>query len=173
MSNVALPLSTHTSILLSLLASLFLLAVIRAALLFLRTRSSSSSQKQVLVQEQPKTVGQQSSPSSSSWGLGFFTWDNLPTLPVSLKVSENDMKGRGVGFVAPQEPPVQPWQPGRRVGPSFDHPLPAVYQTDVPVSMAKMIMSRHTFRKPTLRPPSKPARGGSQMQYTRRPASMV
>lgn len=122
MSNVSFPLSSHTSILLSLLVSILLLAVIRAALLFLRSRTSSSPEKQTLVQEQSKNVEQQSSSPSSSWGLGFFTWDNLPTLPVSLKVNENDMKGRGVGFAAPQPPASQPWQPGRRSGPAFEQP---------------------------------------------------
>ncbi|KXN81204.1 hypothetical protein AN958_05785 [Leucoagaricus sp. SymC.cos] len=178
MSHVSLPLSSHSSILLSLIASLFLLAVIRAALLFLRARTSSSPEKQTLVHEQQKNVEQQSSASSSessksSWGLGFFTWENLPTLPVSLEVNENDMKGRGVGFVAPQRPPAQSWQPGRRSGPAFERPVPTMYQTDVPMSMAKMIMSRHTFRKPTQRPPPRPPRTGLQMQYTRRSASMV
>lgn len=127
MSSVAFPLSSHSAILLSLLVSIFLLAVIRAALLFLRARASSSPEKQALVHEQQqKNVEQQSSASpsspSSSWGLGLFTWENLPTLPVSLKLNENDMKGRGVGFVAPQRPPPQAWQPGRRRGPAFEHP---------------------------------------------------
>ncbi|KAF5350472.1 hypothetical protein D9756_008629 [Leucocoprinus leucothites] len=179
MSNVAFPLSSHSSILLSLLASVFLLAVIRAALLFLRARTSSSSEKQALVHaQQQKNVEQQSSQSSqssssSSWGLGFLRWESLPTLPLSLKLNENDMKGRGVGFASTSQPPAaQSWQPGRRSGPAFEHPLPAMYQSEEPVSMAKMIMSRHTFRKPAQRPPPKP-KTGSQMQYTRRSASMV
>lgn len=70
--------------------------------------------------------------------------------------------------------------------------VPAMFQSDEPVSMAKMIMSRHvsvtlihyshslstpfshlqTFRKPAQRPPARP-KTGSQMQYTRRSASMV
>jgi len=176
MSNVSFPLSNHTAILLSFLVSLFLLAVIRAALHFLRSRTSPSLEKQTLIQERPKNVEQQSSSSSSStssWGWSLFTWDNLPTLPISFKVDENNMKGRGVGLAASQSPPSQPWQRGRRSGPAFEQPLPAMYQTDVPVSMAKMIMSRHTFRKPAQRPPPRPLKGGSQMQYTRKPASMV
>jgi len=175
MSNVSFPLSNHTAILLSLLVSLFLLAVIRAALQFLRSRTSPSLEKQTLIQEQPKNIEQQSSSSSSSptsWGWSLFTWDSLPTLPISFKVDENNMKGRGVGLAA-QPPPSQPWQRGRRSGPAFEQPLPAMYQTDVPVSMAKMIMSRHTFRKPTQRPPPRPVKGGLQMQYTRKSASMV
>lgn len=169
MSNVSFPVSTHTAILLSFLASLFLLAVIRAALHFLRSRTSSSLEKQTLIQEQPKSIEQTSSSSSSPspWGWSLFTWDSIPTLPISFKVGENNMKGRGVGLVASQPPPSQPWPRGRRSGPAFEqprmslclsdllllllitmfyHPVPAMYQTEVPVSMAKMIMSRHVRR---------------------------
>ncbi|KAL0945797.1 hypothetical protein HGRIS_012084 [Hohenbuehelia grisea] len=37
---------------------------------------------------------------------------------------------------------------GSRSAPSFEHPVAAVYQSELPVSMAKMIMSRHTHRRP-------------------------
>ncbi|KAF7762093.1 hypothetical protein Agabi119p4_8686 [Agaricus bisporus var. burnettii] len=173
-STVPFHLSTPNSILFSLLASVFLLAVIRAALLFLRSRSSLSQEKRKLVGIQTENAEQeesQSSPSSpTSRGWACFKWDNLPTLPVSLKLNENDMKGQGVGFVAQQRSAAQPW---RRTGPAFESPLPAMYQTDVPVSMAKMIMSRHTFRRPAPRPPPRASKPGSQMQYTRRPTFMV
>ncbi|KAL9709230.1 hypothetical protein Ac2012v2_007584 [Leucoagaricus gongylophorus] len=175
MSDVSFPLSSHSSILLSLLISVFLLAFIRAALLFLWSWTSSSSEKQALVHVQhQKNVEQQSAspPSSLPRRLNLFSWRNLPALPVSFKLNESDMKGQGVDFVPPQQPIVQPWQPGRRKGPAFEHPLPAMFQSDEPVSMAKMIMSRHTFRKPAQRPPARP-KTGSQMQYTRRSASMV
>lgn len=124
MSNVSFPLSNHTAILLSFLVSLFLLAVIRAALQFLRSRTSPSLEKQTLVQQQPKSIEQPSSSSSSpsSWGWSLFTWDSLPTLPISFKVDENNMKGRGVGLAASQSPPSQPWQRGRRSGPAFEQP---------------------------------------------------
>lgn len=122
-STVPFHLSTPNSILFSLLASVFLLAVIRAALLFLRSRSSLSQEKRKLVGIQTENAEQeesQSSPSSpTSRGWACFKWDNLPTLPVSLKLNENDMKGQGVGFVAQQRSAAQPW---RRAGPAFESP---------------------------------------------------
>lgn len=164
MSSVPLHLSTHNSILLSLLAAVFVLAVIRAALLFLRSRTSLSQKKQKLVVTQHQSVEREALRSSSpspSRGWGCFRWDNLPTLPVSLKLNENDMKGQGVGFAPPTPPERSAAQPWRRAGPAFESPrmscgypnrflfsnavlsVAAMYQTDVPVSMAKMIMSRH------------------------------
>jgi uncharacterized membrane protein YciS (DUF1049 family) len=123
MSSVPLHLSTHNTILLSLLAAVFILAVIRAALLFLRSRTSLSQEKQKLVDIPHKSVereeSQSSSSSPSSRGWGCFRWDNLPTLPVSLKLNENDMKGQGVGFAPPQRSAAQPW---RRAGPAFESP---------------------------------------------------
>lgn len=125
MSDVSFPLSSHSSILLSLLISVFLLAFIRAALLFLWSWTSSSSEKQALVHVQHQTnVEQQSAspPSLLPRRLNLFSWRNLPALPVSFKLNESDMKGQGVDFVPPQQPIVQPWQPGRRKGPAFEHP---------------------------------------------------
>jgi hypothetical protein len=50
------------------------------------------------------------------------------------------------------------------VRPRIEAPLPAIYESETPVSMAKMIMSRHTHRGPTpRRSPSMPA--------SRRPAA--
>jgi hypothetical protein len=131
------------------------------------------------------------------------------------------MRGRGVGF-APQRPSGQPWQPGRRSGPTFEQPRtffpasasipahpystcalfsctctsspryvsdrsPRVHGQDDNVAACKRyplptvltpvpdsdVPSLQTFRKPTQRPPPRPARTGTQMQYTRRSASMV
>ena len=126
MSDVSFPLSAHSSILLSLLTSVFLLALIRAALLFLRSWTSSSSEKQTLVHVQhQKNVEQQQSSSTIStlnWRFNIFSWENLPALPVSFKFSEKDMKGQGVSLVAPQQLTAENWQPGRRSGPAFEHP---------------------------------------------------
>lgn len=52
--------------------------------------------------------------------------------------------------------PVVSWQ-SRTLGPQFQPPPPALYENPVPLSMAKLIMSRHTFRKPN---PNRP-RGSS------------
>lgn len=48
---------------------------------------------------------------------------------------------------------------------------PALYNTKVPLSMAKIIMSRHTFRRPPSRPP--PVRATNVPQYQRKMPSMV
>lgn len=126
MSDVSFPLSPHSSILLSLLTSVFLLALIRAALLFLRSWTSSSSEKQTLVHVQHQKNVEQQQPSSSistlNWRFNIFSWENLPTLPVSLRFSEKDMKGQGVSLVPSQQHTAEHWQPGRRSGPAFEHP---------------------------------------------------
>ncbi|TFK61441.1 hypothetical protein BDN72DRAFT_460131 [Pluteus cervinus] len=88
----------------------------------------------------------------SKWTWGWFTWESLPvSLPVSLRATEthNRVIGQGVGVSVRNA-----MQSVRRGAPIFEGPVPAIYQTEVPVSMAKMIMSRHTFRRPNgARPP--------------------
>uniref|UniRef100_A0A0W0FBP3 Uncharacterized protein n=1 Tax=Moniliophthora roreri TaxID=221103 RepID=A0A0W0FBP3_MONRR len=56
-----------------------------------------------------------------------------------------------------------------RRGPSFEQPLPAIYQSQEPISMAKMIMSRHTFRRPGQK---MPRRSASAPPTSSRPQSM-
>ncbi|RDB17391.1 hypothetical protein Hypma_001680 [Hypsizygus marmoreus] len=164
MTGIAFPslpdsLPSNSSVLLSLLASIVLLSFIRATFLCLRTNvSKQPQQSQVTVPE--KTVQRSEEPRQrrSSWAWGLLTWDSLPTLPVSLAMSETESNGRGVGLQSKRvEGPTQNWQQPRvrRSGPAFESPLPALYQSEVPVSMAKMIMSRHTYRKPTNRPPAR------------------
>jgi len=41
----------------------------------------------------------------------------------------------------------------RAVGPSFDSPRPAIFEATEPLSMAKAIMSRHTYRRPSFSAP--------------------
>ncbi|PPQ68383.1 hypothetical protein CVT25_007921 [Psilocybe cyanescens] len=171
------------------LASLVILSSIRAALLYVRPPTWTEGRKRVsfvaiVKQESGSTpVGASSSASetrsqggkekptskatttaqtdvkkmsSCLWGL--VKWDSLPAVP--------SRSGRG-GW---QQPSPQ-MQQTRRPGPAFDHPLPALYDTQVPASMAKMIMSRHTFRRPTSRPP--PVRATNVPQYQRKTPSMV
>ncbi|GLB39683.1 hypothetical protein LshimejAT787_0701930 [Lyophyllum shimeji] len=153
---------SYSSILLSLLASLVLLSFVRAAFLCLRSSVGNKAQQQVQVQVEGKSGERQeeSRQRRTSWAWGLLTLERLPTfsLPVSLTMGQSDSNGRGVGMQQKRaEAPSQPWQPprSRRGGPTFETPLPALYQSDVPVSMAKMIMSRHTYRKPTNRPPAR------------------
>ncbi|KAK2460874.1 hypothetical protein APHAL10511_007344 [Amanita phalloides] len=65
------------------------------------------------------------------------------------------------------------WHQARRAGPAFETPLPAMYQTEVPASMAKIIMSRHTYRRPTPRPPSRSSSPSPQVQISKRLPSPV
>ncbi|TFK31552.1 hypothetical protein BDQ12DRAFT_729459 [Crucibulum laeve] len=190
MATVDLSLSVpSSSILLSLLASVVLLAAIRAAVIYLRPQGPAHeqhSEKLILAQEQghhPLKGSEGGNTGSerptSSWGWGFLTWESLPALPVSLTMSEHGAKGRGVGLgagsmLAKQQQQTQNMQQQwQRRGPAFERPLPALYQTEVPASMAKMIMSRHTFRRPASRPPPRSATTIPPIQIQRRTPSMV
>jgi len=186
-SNVDLPWSSFpssSSVLFSLLASLVLLAAIRTVVLFLRSQLSSERQKKLPLtqehgQQQPQQKVESGAHTRSSWGWKLLTWGSVPTLPISLRMPVSEVKsqavGLGVGVMsnnASKRPGErQTWQQPRR-GPAFEQPLPALYQTE-PASMAKMIMSRHTFRKPTQRPPPRQSTPTPQIQISRRPPSMV
>ncbi|KAF9555847.1 hypothetical protein CPC08DRAFT_118058 [Agrocybe pediades] len=182
-----------------LLASLVILSSIRAALLYIRPPTWTEASKRVsyvsiIVKEKETPVG--ASPSASipggggvgsqaaskekmsavnaseasqtkkmsSWLWGLVKWDSLPP---AAAIAE-----RG-GWQPPSSPQMQQIQrqQTRRQRPSFEQPLPALYESQVPVSMAKMIMSRHTFRRPASRPP--PVRATNVPQYQRRMPSMV
>ncbi|KIK68205.1 hypothetical protein GYMLUDRAFT_68086 [Collybiopsis luxurians FD-317 M1] len=85
---------------------------------------------------------------SRSWRSFLGGLDSV-NLPVTLTASSSStVVGRGVGLngavLGKQVPMSQPV----RSGPTFEQPLPAIYQSKEPLSMAKMIMSRHTFRRP-------------------------
>jgi len=108
--------------------------------------------------------------SSLLWGL--VKWDTLPKLPIprrdagALSASETE-RGRSTTQRQQHGLRIHLTQ-GRHTGPAFDRSLPAVYQSVVPVSMAKMIMSRHTFRRPSSRPP--PVRNANAPQYSKKAA---
>ncbi|CAA7265237.1 unnamed protein product [Cyclocybe aegerita] len=137
------------------------------------TTASSSATSTVPSSGSSTTEKQQEEKKTVSWYWGLVKWDSLPLpsfprartgAPSSPSMSE---AGRG-RWGSPQQ--YQHISQGRRPGPAFETPLPALYQSEVPVSMAKMIMSRHTFRRPTSRPP--PVRSTNAPQYQKRP-SMV
>lgn len=131
-----------TTILLSLLVSLVLLALIRAAVLYapfrrnqqkkqLAQQHSSSSSKDSVATEGGQQQQQVERSWSWSWGLGIVKWESLPiTLPVSLRLSNSEMlgtpvgNGMGVGFGAPKrriEMSQINWQ-ARKGGPAFESP---------------------------------------------------
>ncbi|KAG2095070.1 hypothetical protein BD769DRAFT_1370145 [Suillus cothurnatus] len=74
------------------------------------------------------------------------------SLPFSLTIPEKPSPevgtGAGVGLSHKRlESLPRNWQLCRP-GSQFQPPPPAVYQNPAPLSMAKLIMSRHTFRRP-------------------------
>ncbi|KZP17366.1 hypothetical protein FIBSPDRAFT_957191 [Athelia psychrophila] len=100
----------------------------------------------------------QSGPTNRSRWSWSWRWQGLRlSLPVSLTISEKDHPetGAGMGVAAAlrqqqqqmqQRPMI--WHAPRQRSPGFEAPLPALYDTPVPVSAAKLIMARHTYRRP-------------------------
>ncbi|KAF9528909.1 hypothetical protein CPB83DRAFT_835397 [Crepidotus variabilis] len=181
----------NPSLWLTLLATLVILSSLRAAILFFRTAPKAPRKAQISiipgVQEKKDIVSGNGIKGSSlnnnsveqekggrktlsSAFLGLIKWDSLPSLPLPRRgngaqsMSETE---RGRWTSQPQSSRTQT-RSGR---PAFQHPQPAIYQSDVPVSMAKMIMSRHTFRRPSSRPP--PVRNANAPQFQRKLPSMV
>ncbi|KAH7928862.1 hypothetical protein BV22DRAFT_1126221 [Leucogyrophana mollusca] len=92
---------------------------------------------------------------SSSWSIPLASISLPFTLTLDEESSSGVGAGVGVGLQRSGTLPVN-WQ--RRTGPQFQPPLPALYENPVPLSMAKIIMSRHTFRRPN---PNRPRRMSS------------
>lgn len=82
-------------------------------------------------------------------------WEGLPqlSLPISLSVVDNETVGLGVGNGKGVSREIVKYNWQRRSKPEFDAPPFAVYESQVPLSMAKIIMSRHTIRRPNLNRP--------------------
>jgi len=97
-------------------------------------------------------------------------WEGIPlSLPISFTVSEDDLAGvavgKGMGVMAAKvaiesdgqaaaDTLKTSWQV-RKSRQGFERPLPALYESQLPLSMAKIIMSRHTARRPN---PNRPLR---------------
>ena len=178
MSDVDMTLSSFPSssnILLSLLAVTVLATFVRTLWLGLQEHFALVHEKKqqqrsaavVPVQAQEKSAMPQpeqlqTAEVPSSWLWGLIRWERhhpAPSVPSSEFTNEKQSW--------PQyEPRRSPAAPGKRTGPAFARPLPTLYESDIPVSMAKMIMSRHTFRRPTSRPP--PARAANTVQIQRK-----
>jgi len=137
---------SYYSVLLTLTLSLALFAAVRAAVFVFGLLSKSIGDKAGADLE---LVHQQRSPFSLR-----LKWDVLP-ISFSLSTKEPLLVRTNSGAIlsSTDGTPVH-WQvKSGKLGPAFVAPLPAIYQSDVPVSMAKMIMSRHNYRRPT--PPRK------------------
>lgn len=111
------------------------------------------------------TTSNEKAPAWSSLSSLSTTWSRslqraLPaSLPFSLTIPEKPSPevgtGAGVGLSHKRlESLPGNWQLCRP-GPQFQPPPPAVYQNPAPLSMAKLIMSRHTFRRPNPNRPRK------------------
>lgn len=82
-------------------------------------------------------------------------WNTPTSLPFTFRFPEKPPQPENNIGALPKRSaslPVVSWQ-SRALGPQFQPPPPALYENPVPLSMAKLIMSRHTFRKPN---PSRP-----------------
>ncbi|KAF9078470.1 hypothetical protein BDP27DRAFT_1309625 [Rhodocollybia butyracea] len=139
------PSSTSTCSLFLLLLigfALFGLAVsVRFALLRKTKRAVTEGEHKLQKSEKEQV-------QNRSWKSIISAWDSV-NLPVTLTapLPPSTLVGRGVGLngAVLAEQISQPI----RSRPTFEQPLPAIYQSKEPVSMAKMIMSRHTFRRPS------------------------
>ncbi|TFK25447.1 hypothetical protein FA15DRAFT_357936 [Coprinopsis marcescibilis] len=208
MSDVDLTLSilpSASTILLSLLASFILTSFVRALWIGMQERLAlvkkkrheqhhhSPSRSLVPPPEKPTvSPAKETRRPTSSWLWGLIRSDILPSFPTrgsnSTSAAVDLNEKQTWSQPQPRRPPMMT-QVGRRAGPAFDRPLPTLYESDIPVSMAKIIMSRHvsslflsvsnafllplsnraphdTFRRPTSRPP--PVRSSSTVQVQRR-----
>jgi len=99
-----------------------------------------------------------------SW-VWSWRWEGLPlSLPVSFSVSDHEVPGVGVGkgLGVGNELMKMNWQV-RQSRPGFERPLPTLYESNVPLSMAKLIISRQMQRKPpSVRPPRRASLPPSQ-----------
>ncbi|KAI6015121.1 hypothetical protein F5J12DRAFT_904438 [Pisolithus orientalis] len=95
-------------------------------------------------------------------------WNAPTSLPFTFRLPEKTPQPENNIDALPRRSvslPVVSWQP-RTPGPRFQPPPPALYENPMPLSMAKLIMSRHTFRKPN---PNRPRR--TSVTSSKRPMS--
>jgi hypothetical protein len=135
--------SSCSLFLISLICLAALLAVVSLRFVLLRR-----SKPVTLVRESKLQTSEKESPEHRrTWRNILNRWDavNLPvtlTAPASSAVVGHGVGLNGAVLEKPMSPPI-------RSGPTFEQPLPAIYQSKEPLSMAKLIMSRHTFRRPS------------------------
>ncbi|KAJ7107588.1 hypothetical protein C8R44DRAFT_804811 [Mycena epipterygia] len=146
---------------LALLASVLLLALARAVLLRpcppLALPLAVAEKQRLPVRV--KTTGL----ALLAWLLPLrLSWETLQLgLPLMTQLKDEKTTPAPVEAKAPAPPrgritaAVSRPEPARAARPRIEAPLPAIYESQTPVSMAKMIMSRHTYRAPA-RPRSPP-----------------
>ncbi|KAH0831230.1 hypothetical protein J3R83DRAFT_13812 [Lanmaoa asiatica] len=125
-------------------ASILLLFFARILFLLMRLWSCSMVHPEAREKESPLLS---LSFVSKLWGHSL-QWNTLPaslpfTLALTEKLSPEAGNGVGVGLFQKRSQtfPIVNWR--SRTGPQFQPPPPALYESPVPLSMAKMIMSRH------------------------------
>ncbi|KAG1867523.1 hypothetical protein C8R48DRAFT_599269 [Suillus tomentosus] len=143
------------AIMLACIASLVCLLLARILYSFMRLWSCHSL----------STSADDKTPAWSSLLSLASTWSRslqraLPaSLPFSLTIPEKPSPEVGTGAGVGLSHKALESLPGNwqlcRPAPQFQPPPPAVYQNPAPLSMAKLIMSRHTFRRPN---PNRPRR---------------
>ncbi|KAH6903196.1 hypothetical protein BKA70DRAFT_1301867, partial [Coprinopsis sp. MPI-PUGE-AT-0042] len=156
MSDVDLTLSgfpSSSNILLSLFAVFVLASFVRALWVGLQEHLALVQEKkqqqqhpipaQSLMPPQEKSAlpqpAEQTSNVTSSWLWGLVRWERHPV--ASAQSNFSNEKQSWPQYEHRRAPSMS--QVGRRTGPAFARPLPTLYESDIPVSMAKMIMSRH------------------------------
>ncbi|KAJ6575697.1 hypothetical protein DFH09DRAFT_1311746 [Mycena vulgaris] len=118
---------------LTLLAAVLVLAVVRAAAAAHRRLALPLSAKAIQVQAPEKSTPKTSPKPASSWLPLRLSWETLPPPPAS-SASASPL---------PRAGPVRRPEPALASRPRVEAPLPAIYESQTPVSMAKMIMNRH------------------------------
>ncbi|KAJ3768852.1 hypothetical protein FB446DRAFT_848144 [Lentinula raphanica] len=157
------------------LLSLFVFAILGAAALvklFLVRRARTKQERNTIQKSEKEQSFQRRTFSSFVKGWDGINWPVTLTAPPSTAAV-----GRGVGLNGAVLG-KQMQQPVRN-GVSCDQSLPTIYQSKEPISMAKMIMSRHTFRRPSMssqRPTQAPPRRPASLSpppLSSKPQSMV
>jgi len=128
---------SRCSLFFSLVASVLLLWIFRLAFQWATRPVDCIHEKNIRSREK----------KPCSWGI--FTWQSLPDCPISFSIPPADTVGRGVGLAAGRTQTTQRPHTVQHV------PLqpPSPYNSREPVCAAKIIMSRHTFRRPGQTPP--------------------
>jgi len=127
MNDFHVPTPTSSTLLLSLLFSLVLLAAIRLVFLAYGALSKVSNSKEKLSQQEkadPVQHGRRRWTSMMRWS---WTWEGLPlSLPISFSFSDQQIiggvVGNGIGVSAPPPPTMKAMLHGKRTGPAFEHP---------------------------------------------------
>jgi len=162
MSDFKFALPGSTTLALCLLLAIVLLTLVHVTSSYFNHLTAVSQEKKCLRADGEEVSERnflQFLSASKAWD--WRSWGGQPqvSLPVSLPVVEKqtneagmvDGKEAGIELGSSEDLVQFNWQ--RRVGPEFDAPPFPVYESQVPLSMAKIIMSRHSIRRPNLNRP--------------------